>query len=678
MGSVLHSLGRQEEALEHYQRALATYQQLYPPKQYPQGHTFLALTLRNRGGALLAVQRYEEASVVLEKALVMQRGLADRLAMASSESEALAFNRAVLSSLHFYLSATAHLPQSAPATYARTWIDRAPLNRILLQRHQAALAAASDNPEIRKLFDQLQTTRRDLARLLLQSLPTAPEALQTRDRRVNELTEAKQQQERALVRLLPDLDQQRRLDTRGPEDLRKALPADAVFLDVLRYIRNEYDPRKPGEAGRKAIPHFVAFVVRADAEVQRVELGEAKLIEAMVADYLHLIEQRRDQESPEAAATLRRLVWEPIAAHLPRETHTVYLTPDGDLTRLPWAALPGSKKDTILLEDHALALVPHGPYLLEHLRSERRFGQGKAPPLVLGGVRYSDIPPLLSNALAQRGPGRDGAVENWAYLDGTEREVKLLQKWGGKDTLALEGKDASVPRLLSALPQARLAHLATHGFFNQKEYRLERKRARKQASDLLRSQDLMLDQQQGRRITAGAQTPLAYTGLVLAGANVPDKAGPYGGILTGEAIVDLDLRNLELAMLSACQTGLGEVENGECVHNLQIAFHVAGCANVAATLWNVPDESTAALMGLFYRELLDGGKTPLEALRSAQLYLYRHPGQIKDLAERGPPLVAKGAKLPEPEVKTGIQVPAEGKRAAVKDWAAFVLSGVGR
>ena len=56
---------------------------------------------------------------------------------------------------------------------------------------------------------------------------------------------------------------------------------------------------------------------------------------------------------------------------------------------------------------------------------------------------------------------------------------------------------------------------------------------------------------------------------------------------------------------------------------------------MAASLWSVPDEATSALMGLFYRELLDGGKTPLEALRSAQLYHYRNPGQIKDLADPG-------------------------------------------
>ena len=90
-------------------------------------------------------------------------------------------------------------------------------------------------------------------------------------------------------------------------------------------------------------------------------------------------------------------------------------------------------------------------------------------------------------------------------------------------------------------------------------------------------------------------------GLVLAGANRPETPGR--GILTGEAIVGLDLRGLELAVLSACETGLGDVAGGEGVFGLQRAFHVAGCRNVVASLWKVDDEATAALMALFYRHL---------------------------------------------------------------------------
>src|SRR4029077_2980440 len=123
--------------------------------------------------------------------------------------------------------------------------------------------------------------------------------------------------------------------------------------------------------------------------------------------------------------------------------------------------------------------------------------------------------------------------------------------------------------------------------------------------------------------------PFAFSGLVLAGANKPEEAGKDGGILTGEVILSLPLEQLELTVLSACQTGLGVRADGQCVQGLTTAFHVAGCKNVIASLWNVPDEATAALMAVFYARLIREKKPPLEALREAQLTLYYHPERIK-------------------------------------------------
>jgi hypothetical protein len=112
-------------------------------------------------------------------------------------------------------------------------------------------------------------------------------------------------------------------------------------------------------------------------------------------------------------------------------------------------------------------------------------------------------------------------------------------------------------------------------------------------------------------------------------------------------ILSLDLGRMELALLSACQTGLGEVADGQCVQNLQRAFHVAGCRDVVASLWSVPDASTAALMDVFYEERLRHGRSPLEALRTAQLCVYCHPEWIRARAERGAPRPDKAMKLPK-------------------------------
>lgn len=146
------------------------------------------------------------------------------------------------------------------------------------------------------------------------------------------------------------------------------------------------------------------------------------------------------------------------------------------------------------------------------------------------------------------------------------------------------------------------------------------------------------------------------------------------GILTADAIAAMPLADLQLAVLSACETGLGDVAGGEGVFGLQRAFHQAGTKNVVVSLWKVNDEPTAALMRLFYRNLWEQNLPPLEALRQAQLSLYRHPAQVTALASatRGPNF-NKVVKL----VEGGIVEPTA-PRSSPRRWAAFVLSGTGQ
>jgi CHAT domain-containing protein len=95
--------------------------------------------------------------------------------------------------------------------------------------------------------------------------------------------------------------------------------------------------------------------------------------------------------------------------------------------------------------------------------------------------------------------------------------------------------------------------------------------------------------------------------------------------LTAEDVTGLDLLDTELVVLSACETGLGEVHVGEGVFGLRRAFTVAGTKTLVMSLWKVPDRQTRDLMTLFYEDLLQG-KPRIEALREAQLQMRtRHP-----------------------------------------------------
>jgi CHAT domain-containing protein len=119
-------------------------------------------------------------------------------------------------------------------------------------------------------------------------------------------------------------------------------------------------------------------------------------------------------------------------------------------------------------------------------------------------------------------------------------------------------------------------------------------------------------------IEGAAAAPAIRTSLVLAGANRVRSAGMADGYLTGEEVRWLDLRGLELVVLSACESGLGASEGGEGLLGLRRSLHQAGCDVVISSLWGVEDRATADLMLELYRGWR-AGLPPGEALHRAKL-----------------------------------------------------------
>jgi CHAT domain-containing protein len=169
-------------------------------------------------------------------------------------------------------------------------------------------------------------------------------------------------------------------------------------------------------------------------------------------------------------------------------------------------------------------------------------------------------------------------------------------------------------------PKHRWLHLATHGFF---------------APPALRSALAAVDEDQSADVDAdlpvdrtfAGRHPGLLSGLALAGANEPPGADGDDGILTALEVATLDLTHVEVAVLSACETGLGEVAGGEGVLGLQRAFQVAGARTTVTSLWEVPDVATQLLMQRFYENLWDKDMPKLEALREAQIWLMKEGGK---------------------------------------------------
>jgi CHAT domain-containing protein len=245
----------------------------------------------------------------------------------------------------------------------------------------------------------------------------------------------------------------------------------------------------------------------------------------------------------------------------------------------------------------------------------------------------------------------------------------------GGHAQVLAGGAATPRRVGEALPKVRYALLSTHGFFDEARLDEERRQLERQRKEWAFDAD-----RPGGELGVALRSPLAYNGLVLAGANDPKAAGDDGGVLGGAAIVDLPLEGLRLAVLSACDTGLGARTEDEGVRGLVRAFHLAGCRDVIASQWQVNDEATAALMARLFHGLLKEGKPPLQALREAQLTLYRHPELLPQLAgaDRGPPDFAAAVRVDAARPAARGAVAGLPVRTPPRYWAAFFLSGAGR
>jgi tetratricopeptide (TPR) repeat protein len=669
VGGVLQARGDYQEAIAYFRQALRMNQALYPEQKYRQGHPVLAGSLFNLGMVLRAQGGAEEALPLLRRALQMYQLEAEALAASAPEDRALNFAASLPLARDGFLSCAAQLKGSAASTYAAIWPTRSAVTRIHERRHLALLAAGG-SARVKPLYDHLLSLRQQRARVLLAPLP-ADQA--TRDQRLKSLRQEIEKAEEELLPLLPALARSRQLARSTPGQLQQALGREkgTAFVDLLRYVHIEQDPRVKGQKGLRRTPRYTAFVLTPD-RLAWLDLGKAKPIEEALESWRRALSRGSDA-APRWAGRVRELTWDRLAEAL-KGIDTIYLAPDARLTQLPWAALPGDRPGTVLLEQVPLAVVPHGVFLLDRLTAPGQEVGGKPVLLAVGGVRY-DEPPREGNSSLPAKPDRASGVSGrqgpkWPYLTGTREELRHLTGLaGGLTVRTLDGAEASTQRLLAELPLANLAHLATHGFFADARFR-----SVLQLDEKLFERVTFRWSDRVRRIGAGSRNPLVLSGLVLAGANRADTADR--GILSADDLVRLDLRRLELAVLSACETGLGETGGGEGVFGLQRAFHIAGCRNVIASLWKVDDQATSALMTLFYRFLWEEKLPAIQALRKAQLALYHNPDRIKawSAAGRGLKLkevVSGGTARPFAEVKPT-------RKAHPRLWAAFSLSGLGR
>jgi CHAT domain-containing protein/Tfp pilus assembly protein PilF len=385
------------------------------------------------------------------------------------------------------------------------------------------------------------------------------------------------------------------------EAVQRAIPAGAALVEMASY--EFYNAKHKYNEELYGAERYVAYVLRREGDPVLVDLGEAAPVDRAGARLRAALSDPARADVKQAARAFDEMVMRPVRKVL-GETRAVFLSPDGELSLVPFEALV-DERGRYLVEDYTFTYLTSGRDLLR-LEAPTREWQ---PPLVVADpdcdlAITSGVEGVPAAAADRGGRPIDFGAAKIAPLPGTAREAAAI-----KDILpgarVLTGREAT-EEALKRVAGPRILHVATHGFFFNEKL---------PARPPVRARELVLDEPPPAALDTN---PLLRSGLVLAGVKKGQSGAGEDGVLTALEAAGLDLWGTKLVVLSACETGVGEVASGEGVYGLRRALVLAGAESQLMSLWKVSDAATKDLMIDYYWRL-QAGEGRASALRAAQL-----------------------------------------------------------
>src|SRR5262245_30735458 len=602
LASLYQDKGDYAKAEPLSKRALDIWEKTLGPEHPKVGESLnlLARLYEAKGDLTLAVTSQSRANEVSERNIALNL-------VTGSERQKLAYLATLLAQTDQIISLHA---RSAPDDSTA----RSMAATTILQRKGRVLDAMSDSiealrraasPQDRALFDQLKDIRSQQARLVFGGLQrTTPAEYQNQIRSLAEQAE----------KLEDDIS--RRSDKFRAEyqpvtldAIQSTIPARAALIEFYSYHPFNAKSARPAEAFGQ--PRYVAYVLRQQGEAQWVDLGEAAPIDRAVTALRQALGSPNRADVKQLARALDEKVMRPVRK-LVGDIRTLLLSPDGALNLIPFGALVDEQK-RYLIESYSFTYLTSGRDLLR-LQAHTPSRQG---PVVVANPLFD-----LGNSASVNNQTADQRTESRRSIDftrlsfdplpGAEVEAKALGAIlpEAKILTGAQATEAAIKQMRGPL----ILHVATHGFFLA-----DRKSATPDRSGLgLEEGAAGLKQTQD----ALTENPLLRAGLILAGINQSQSGPGEDGVLTALETAQLNLWGTKLVVLSACDTGLGEVKNGDGVYGLRRALALAGSESQVMSLWQVADKATRELMVGYYTGLKRGeGRS--EALRNVQLQMLR-------------------------------------------------------
>ncbi|MEM0978668.1 MAG: CHAT domain-containing protein [Cyanobacteria bacterium P01_H01_bin.58] len=416
------------------------------------------------------------------------------------------------------------------------------------------------------------------------------------------------------------------------EAVQAQIPGNGVLIEYVVY--QPFDPANPlAEEGYTALvadrlgePRYAAYLLFPDGRIEVVDLGDAAEIDDAVKSFVGLLQNRSAQFQQRTGAVpvirrdvvegvtsnLRELIFDPIAPYL-QDTEHLLISPDSQLNRVPFEALQTETGGNYLVQQYQISYLNSGRDLL-------RLGviePSQNPAVILADPDYETTQVAQGRSLGENRRSNDLSQIQVGRLPGTAAEADAIQSLLPNATVLTE--DEATENALKQVNAPRILHIATHGFFLPD--------ADRAATSTQFGEGAIASIESV--VGSPVEDPLLRSGLALAGFNTR-SSGTEDGVLTALEASQLNLFGTQLVVLSACDTGLGDIANGEGVYGLRRAFAIAGTETQLLSLWQVSDFGTQNLMARYY-EKLTAGMGRSEALREVQLEMieageqYSHP-----------------------------------------------------
>ena len=618
LGSLYNDTGRYKEAEVYCLKALEIERNLLGKK-----HQLIRGTMQQLIIAYVAQGDINKALQYAIESLHIENLSIPILFSMGSLTERIDFNQNLNSSLSLFLSlvlAYFSNSNSVMADAADLVMKRKGITTEALMEWQRSIVIKNQS-----LKEGLKELNELNSRISEETLEVTLNALFGKDQvlsqnHLNDLKLEREQIETRLVRSIPELRLKKLLRERMIQRIVTSLPNSSALIEFVLFDYFNFS-RPPNPDLKRWLGRHYAAVIITHEDLKIIDLGNADNIDTLVNELrnsvisvpdnrgikrinLHhaipmimsatgarnLVEQNSKTSSKKdssGGSILSNLVFQPLKS-LIKNKKRIFISPDGELNKLPFEILPVTGSRRFLIDDYTVSYLSSGRDLL---RFELNKDRTTSEPIIAADPDYN---------FGRQDQSRQ-SFEPFEPLSGTKEEAILISKI--LQTEPLLGSSV-LERTIKNCKSPKILHIATHGFFFPN-----------QLSNLqnLNAKDKRL-----------FDNPMVRSGLALAGANtrlseirLPEEA--EDGLLTAEDVCLMDLSNTELAVLSACETALGDIQVGEGVFGLRRAFMLAGARTLVMSMWKIPDKETVELMTDFYTAAIINKKSKIDALREAQL-----------------------------------------------------------